>query len=332
MGDPADTLNDHHHGRGFRNPWDLLRWAYQRAVHPPRRDPDPSVFRRAVPEVRRPRAAADELLITWIGHSATLIQIAGLNVLTDPMFGPRASPVSFAGPRRWVPPGIPLAELPPVDVVLLTHNHYDHLDKGSVRALAARHPEAPWILPLKLGSLVRKLGVATVVELDWWGEHTVGPLRITATPAQHFTSRNFLDRDRTLWCGFAVQAPGHRVFFAGDSGYHPEFGRIGRELGPFDAVLLPIGAYDPAWIMQPLHMNPEEAVQAYRDLVGANGTGGVMMAVHWGTFKLTDEPMDEPRARVRAAWGAAGLAPERLWLPAHGETRVVRSRKIEPAY
>lgn len=271
-----------------------------------------------MPEVRRPRAASDELVITWIGHSATLIQIGGLNVLTDPMLGPRASPLPFAGPRRWVAPGIALAELPLVDLVLLTHNHYDHLDAGSVWALARQYPEAPWIVPLKLGSFVKKLGVARAVELDWWDEHTVGSLKITATPAKHFSSRSPFDRNRTLWCGYAVQAPRHRVFFAGDSGYHPEFGRIGRELGPFDAALLPIGAYNPAWIMQPLHMNPEEAVRAYQDLTGVDGAGGVMMAVHWGTFKLTDEPMDEPPARVRAAWEAAGLPPERLWVPRHG--------------
>ncbi len=279
------------------------------------------MFRRAPPEVRRPRAGPDELVITWIGHAATLIQIGGLNLLTDPMLGPRASPVSFAGPRRRVPPGIALAELPPVDAVLLTHNHYDHLDAGSVRSLAARHPGAVWVAPLKLGSFIKRLGAATVVELDWWAEHPLGPLRITATPAQHFSSRNPFDRNRTLWCGYAVRGPGKRVFFAGDTGYHPEFGRIGRALGPFDVAMLPIGAYAPAFIMQPLHMNPEEAVQAYRDLTAASGTGGMMMAVHWGTFKLTDEPIDEPPMRVRVAWEAAGLAPERLWVPRHGETR-----------
>ncbi|MBI2074184.1 MAG: MBL fold metallo-hydrolase, partial [Gemmatimonadetes bacterium] len=140
-----------------------------------------------------------------------------------------------------------------------------------------------------------------------------------------------IDRNRTLWCGYAVRAPKHRVFFAGDTGYHPEVGRIGRELGPFDPVLLPIGAYEPAWIMRPVHMNPEEAVQAYRDLAGADGMGGVMMAVHWGTFKLTDEPMDEPPARVRAAWEAAGLAAERLWVPVHGETRAAHRERTSGA-
>lgn len=281
------------------------------------------MFPLDTPVVRRPRAGPGELVITWIGHAATLIQVGGVNLLTDPMFGPRASPVSFAGPRRRVPPGIALAELPPVDVVLLTHNHYDHLDKRSVRALAARHAGAVWVVPLKLGAFIKGLGAATVVELDWWAERSVSSLRIIATPARHFSSRSPFDRNRTLWCGYAVLSPGKSVFFAGDSGYHPAFGRIGRDLGPFDVAMLPIGAYEPPWIMQPLHLNPEEAVQAYRDLSEPHGAGGVMMAVHWGTFKLTVEPLGEPPARVRAAWAAARLPAERLWVPRHGETRLI---------
>jgi N-acyl-phosphatidylethanolamine-hydrolysing phospholipase D len=182
------------------------------------------------------------------------------------------------------------------------------------------------VVPLRLGAFVRGLGPAAVVELDWWEEYAVGPLHVTATPAQHFSSRSPFDRNRTLWCGYAVRAPRHRVLFAGDSGYHPEFGRVGRALGPFDLVMLPIGAYEPAWIMQPLHMNPEEAVRAYQDLTGTDGKGTVMMAVHWGTFKLTDEPMDEPPARVRAAWEADGLTPRTLWVPRHGETRLIEDR------
>lgn len=239
------------------------------------------------------------------------------------MFGTRASPVPFAGPRRWVPPGIALADLPPVDAVLLTHNHYDHLDTGSVRTLARRHPEASWIVPLRLGAFVRRLGPAAVVELDWWEEHALGPLRVTATPAQHFSSRSPFDRNRTLWCGYAVRGPRHRVLFAGDTGYHPEFRRVGQALGPFDLVMLPVGAYEPAWIMQPLHLNPEEAVRAYQDLTGAHRNGAVMMPVHWGTFKLTDEPMDEPPLRVRRAWQDAGLSPRALWVPQHGETKPI---------
>ena len=311
----------------FRNPWpggerqpfrSLLRWWWNRAVHGMPPDPEPSVFQRASPAHRMPRAPADLLSVTWIGHAAVLLQIGGRNILTDPMFGKRASPVTFAGPSRWVPPGIALDGLPPIDAVLLSHNHYDHLDKGSVGALAARFPHAPWLVPIGLAATLRDMGVAEARELDWWDSLALDRLTVVATPAQHFSARGFFDRNRSLWCGFAVQAARHRVFFAGDTGYHPDFGLIGERWGPFDLALLPIGAYEPRWFMRPVHLNPEEAVQAFIDLGGAEG--GVLGAVHWGTFKLTDEPMDEPPHRVRAAWSSAGLAGERLWVPRHGET------------
>jgi L-ascorbate metabolism protein UlaG (beta-lactamase superfamily) len=260
---------------------------------------------------------------TWIGHSTVLLQLAGRNVLTDPMFGERASPVGFAGPRRWAPPGVSLADLPPIHTVLLSHNHYDHLDAGSVRALARRWPEAEWHVPLRLAPLMRHLGVRRVVERDWWQAAASGPLTVTATPAQHFSGRTPLDRDRTLWCGWVIAAPGRRVLFAGDTGYHPVFGEIARRLGPFDVALLPIGAYEPRWFMRPAHMNPEEAVQAFGDLRRAAGAQ-VLVPIHWGTFNLTDEPRTEPPERARAAWEAAGLAPDGLWLLRPGETRALR--------
>jgi len=159
-----------------------------------------------------------------VGHSSLLIQLNGLNLLTDPMWSERASPVQFAGPRRWVAPGIPFEDLPPLDIILQSHNHYDHLDAGTVRRLAQTHPQASWIVPLGLASFVQKRGAraGSVVELDWWGEWSVGSLRIAATPAQHFSSRGIGDRGDTLWCGFALTAANERrVYFAGDTGYHP---------------------------------------------------------------------------------------------------------------
>lgn len=314
----------------FRNPWPdaeprslkaLFRWWRDRMRNrPPDRAKDPA-FPRMEPAFATPRAAPDQLTITWIGHSVLLLQIGGKNVLTDPQFGKRASPVSFAGPARWVAPGVALDALPPIDLVLLSHNHYDHLDIGSVQAIARRWPEAPWVVPLKLGTFLLHLGVAHAIELDWWERRAVAGLEIAATPAQHFSARTPFNRNRTLWCGFTLAAGERRVFFAGDTGYHPEFGRIGTELGPFDAALLPVGAYEPAWFMQPIHMNPEEAVRAFGDLTDG-GARGVLVPIHWGTFRLTVEPMDEPPARTRAAWSAAGLPAERLWVPRHGETRV----------
>jgi N-acyl-phosphatidylethanolamine-hydrolysing phospholipase D len=253
--------------------------------------------------------------------------MAGMNILTDPMWSERASPVTFAGPKRWVPPGVALEALPPLDLVLLSHNHYDHLDDRTVRALVAAHPAATWAVPLGLAGFLRERGAARVLELDWWQEAVVGPTRVTCVPAQHFSARGIRDRDATLWCAWALRsalnaAEGGRawsVFFGGDSGLHPDFGRIGERLGPFDLTLLPIGAYDPRWFMAPVHMAPEEAVEAFTQLNrGASGRAA-LLPIHWGTFKLTDEAMDEPPRRLRAAWKRT--MGEEPWLLAHGETR-----------
>ncbi len=276
-----------------------------RTTRPRPKDPDPSVFARVTPAFIAPRAPASQLTVTWVGHSSLLVQLGGLNILTDPMWSERASPVRFAGPRRWVAPGIGFDELPPLDLVLQSHNHYDHLDDRTVRRLAASHPSAVWIVPLGLAVFVQKRGGRSVVELDWWQEHEIGALRVAATPAQHFSSRGFRDRGDTLWCGFALTAAsGRRVFFAGDSGYHPDFGVIGARCGPFDIALMPIGAYEPRWFMRYVHMNPEEAVEAFRAL-----NARVMVPIHWGTFKLTDEAMDEPPRSAPARRGSAPGCP-----------------------
>jgi N-acyl-phosphatidylethanolamine-hydrolysing phospholipase D len=277
------------------------------------------VFTRVQPAFVAPRASPSQLTLTWVGHSSVLLQLDGLNILTDPIWSERASPVGFAGPRRWVPPGIAFNELPPLDVVLLSHNHYDHLDDATVRSLTRSHASAAWVVPLGLGSFVTRRGARHVTELDWWQEHSLQSLRIAAMPAQHFSARGFGDRGDTLWCGFALAtASGRRVYFAGDTGFHPEFGKIGARYGPFDVALLPIGAYEPRWFMRYLHMNPEEAVQAFRALHAR-----VMVPIHWGTFKLTDEAMDEPPVRARHAWDRAGLPPSDYRQLAHGETLVL---------
>jgi N-acyl-phosphatidylethanolamine-hydrolysing phospholipase D len=323
----SPELPSHHRpGGGFRNPWvaeavpgygSLLKWMLvHRTTRPRPTDPDPSVFARVRPAFVAPRAPVSQLTVTWVGHSSVLIQLDGRNILTDPMWSERASPVQFAGPRRWVPPAVGFAELPPLDIVLLSHNHYDHLDDATVRRLTRAHPQATWILPLGLAGFVQQRGARQVIELDWWQEHATPALRIVATPALHFSSRGIGDRGATLWCGFALAAAsGRRVFFAGDTGFHPEFARIGERCGPFDVALMPIGAYEPRWFMRYLHMNPEEAVAAFRAV-----NARVMVPIHWGTFKLTDEAMDEPPVRARAAWNAARLPPDRYRQLAHGET------------
>lgn len=322
------TPAHHRPGGGFQNPWvgaaapafsGVVKWKLVHGTTRPRpRDPDPATFVRVVrPTFASPRAPADRITATWVGHSTLLLQLGGLNILTDPMWGPRASPVSFAGPRRWVPPGIPFEALPSIDLVVQSHNHYDHLDDGTVRRLARAHVGAQWLVPMGLAEFMRRRGVRRVTELDWGQEVDVGPVRAACTAAQHFSGRGFRDRGATLWCGWALAAAAanRRVFFAGDTGFHPEFAAIGQRHGPFDLALMPIGAYEPRWFMRYVHMNPEEAVEACRAL-GAP----LMIPIHWGTFKLTDEAMDEPPQRARRAWRAAGLPADGYRQMAHGET------------
>jgi N-acyl-phosphatidylethanolamine-hydrolysing phospholipase D len=220
-------------------------------------------------------------------------------------------------------PAVSLDDLPRLDVVLLSHNHYDHLDRSAVKQIARSHPHATWVVPLKLGTYVRRWGVANIVELDWWEAASIGSLRVTATPARHMSARRLGDQNRTLWCGFALETVGVRVFFAGDTAYHPEFGSVGARCGPFDFVMIPIGAYDPRWFMQRVHVNPDEAVRIYQDVIEPHpeAPAPLMLAIHWGTFRLTNEPMDEPPRRAAALWREKGLDADRLWIARFGETR-----------
>jgi N-acyl-phosphatidylethanolamine-hydrolysing phospholipase D len=317
---------------GFRNPWpdakpagtsDVLRWQADRRRNPRAPNPPPGFFPRATPSYTKPRAAPDQLTATWVGHSTVLLQVGGLNFLTDPMWSKRASPLWFIGPKRLTPAAVDFDALPPIDVVLQSHNHYDHLDTRTVRRIARHHPDATWYTPLGLTPKLRRWGARKVVERDWWETAEHDRAVIGCAPAQHFSARGLRDRNRTLWCGWTVQVGARRVYFAGDSALHPEFGEIAERFGPFDLVLLPVGAYEPRWFMHRVHMNPEDALEAYRALRGpyADVPSPAMMAIHWGTFRLTDEPADEPPSRVRRLWAEAGLADEKLWVLKHGETR-----------
>lgn len=295
-----------------------MRWAAARRRHPPPKDPAQTVERLAPGFPAR--AGETELAITWVGHSTFLVQIGGLNVLTDPIWSGRASPVAWAGPKRVIEPGVAFEKLPAIDAVVLSHDHYDHLDRRTICALVQRAPDAHWLAPLGLAELLLDWGASDVTELDWWNGTALGEVRATAVPARHFSGRSMHDRGARLWCGWALAAATKRVLFAGDTAAHPEFSRIGRELGPFDATLLPIASYAPRWFMEGVHVTPEEAVEAYA-ATNAGASKGVFAAMHFGTFRLADDPLAEAPMRLRRAWSTEAPIGHDLWIPRPGETR-----------
>jgi L-ascorbate metabolism protein UlaG (beta-lactamase superfamily) len=262
-----------------------------------------------IPLVRPGAAAADGLHVTWYGHSSALVEIEGRRVLVDPVWSDRVSPVSFAGPRRMHPLPVPLDELPALDAVLISHDHYDHLDWPTVRALVS-HGEAPFLVPVGVGAHLRRWRVpeSRIIELDWEQTAEVAGLLLTATSAQHFSGRA-LRRDGTLWSSWVIAGRDHKAFYTGDSGYFDGYAAIGERHGPFDVTLVQIGAYDPAW--PDIHMTPEEGVAAHLDL-----RGGLLVPVHWGTFVLALHPWTDPADRV---WREAKARDVALAVPRPGE-------------
>jgi L-ascorbate metabolism protein UlaG (beta-lactamase superfamily) len=306
--------SDHFDGRRFFNPNDANGQPFRalpRLLLTPR-----SRWPSEVPvELRRPsKPGLDEVVVTFIGHSTFLIQAAGTSVLIDPVYSRRASPIPFLGPRRVRAPGVRFDDLPPISLVLLSHNHYDHCDLRALQQLERRfHPRV--VTPLGNGRLLRSAGMGQVEEIDWWQAASAAPLPITLTPAQHFSARHMLDRNRALWGGFLIQAGGRRILFAGDTGYGAHFREIAARLSPIDLALLPIGAYEPRWFMKDIHMNPAEAVQAHLDLSARRS-----IAMHFGTFQLTPEGIDEPVHELSKAVRQRGVAPERFQALEAGES------------
>jgi len=305
-------------GRIFQNPvptrqmvkpmpailWDMLT-APGRAARAPRTPLGP--FRTDTSVYAAPPASG--LRITWMGHSSLLLELDGLRILIDPVWGPRASPVSFAGPKRFFAPPVALDALPPLDLVLLSHDHYDHLDEPTIRTLAKSG--VPAVCPLGVGAILQRWGwsAARITEMDWTDSYTLGNLTITATPARHFTGRSLLHRNETLWCSYVLRTTAHNVFYGGDSGAHPLFDAIGDAHGPFDLTMLEVGAYGDGW--PEIHSGPEDAVMAHQSL-----RGRLLMPIHWGLFNLALHPWKEPVERVMKAAGRDGVP---LFLPRPGE-------------
>ncbi|MDB5966267.1 MAG: fold metallo-hydrolase [Polaromonas sp.] len=343
-----DPAKPHHTREGFRNNYidtvskgfgELVRWQIERrqqgvpkpAERPtPQQPPDLAAIQAYAGPGTTPKAP----LITWVGHATMLVQAGGLNVLTDPVFSERASPFQFIGPQRAQPPGIALADLPPIDVVLISHNHYDHLDKAAVQEIARRSKAAGrstrFLVPLGLKAWFADLGIEDAVELDWWDRHVVRGVEFNFTPVQHWSARGLGDRSQTLWGGYAVFAPDFHWYFSGDTGYSKDFADTaarfaGRQTaaqgGGFDLALIAVGAYEPRWFMKEQHVNPAEAVQIHRDLHAKRSVG-----VHWGTFELTDEPLDQPPRELAAARGVQGLSEQDFSVMAVGETRALPGR------
>lgn len=309
----SSTLRSPQYSEGrFANPQpprdDMLEASMKWFRGAPNREPKGSVPVER-PSARSFHAAENEFLFSWLGHSTVLLEIAGKRVLTDPVWSDRVSPFASFGPRRFYSPPLSLAELPEVDVVVISHDHYDHLDRDTVVTLGLRGSR--FAVPLGVGERLREWGVpdAQVTELDWWQEVEVDGLRLVCTPARHFSGRGLLDRNRTLWAGWAILGPLHRVFFSGDSGMSPHFGEIGRRLGPFDLTMMDTGAYDSAWA--DVHMGPEQAVAAHR-MVG----GRLLLPVHWATFNLALHGWTEPGERVLVAATECGAD---LVLPVPGQ-------------
>lgn len=268
----------------------------------PKRSPGP--FRTDARVYENPPASG--LRITWMGHSTTLVEIDGVKVLIDPVWEQRAAPVEWAGPKRFFAPPLRLEAMPQIDVVLLSHDHYDHFGKHTVRRLAQLEATAgaQWVTTLGVGKILKELAVKQVRELDWTENLEVGPLRLTALPARHFSGRSLFNRFETLWASFVLAGPTHRVYYGADSGEWPGFQEIAQTYGPFDLTMLEIGAFDPLWA--DIHMGPEGAVRMFR----AMGSRGLMMPIHWGLFDLALHAWRQPIERVFAMDDLKILSPE----------------------
>lgn len=312
-------LSDHYDGKVFKNLdpavrgsktfWDVLKWRWTSR---------PKSWPQWVDNAHTPRIATEveenEVVITHINHATSLIQFKGVNILTDPVFSNRVSPFAWLGPKRRRFPGVAFDALPRIDIVTISHNHYDHLDITTLKALDDQH--APlFIVPLNNAYLLKNAGIKTYMELDWWQEQPLLGGRIALVPAQHWSARWIYDRCRSLWGGYVYEFSGMTVYFAGDTGYNSHFKQIKEKYGVPDVSFLPIGTYEPRWFMKEQHMNPEEAVLAHKDLGSRLSLG-----IHFGTFHLSDEGIDDPVNLLEQALVQHKVGKDRFIAPGNGQT------------
>ena len=323
VGGPQPGAPAHHHEHGFVNttPGDPRPGLWARVSFFASRmfattfAPRTAAYPRVEHAGRALRENHGEPTVTWVGHSTLLVQLEGANVLTDPQWSRRASPFSFAGPKRFMPPAVAFEELPPIHLVVISHDHYDHLDATTVRRLAAAH-HPRFLVPLGMKAWFADLGIVDDVdELDWWEARTVRGLTVTFVPAHHWSQRTPSDTNRRLWGGWVLRGRDRRLYFAGDTAYFDGFKEITSRLGPIDLAALPIGAYLPAVIMKPSHLDPRQALDAFADL-----RARVMVPIHFGTFDLAEEPLEEP-SRLLEQLARARAVIDRVWILKHGETR-----------
>jgi L-ascorbate metabolism protein UlaG (beta-lactamase superfamily) len=287
----------HFDGRRFYNPGapqargflDVLRWKLRS-----RPEPSPDFISDVEPSIPPSRVEVSGLRVTLVNHSTVLIQQGATNILTDPIWSERASPVSWLGPKRRRKPGVRMEDLPPIHAVLISHNHFDHLDLPTLRQLAARG-SSTFVVAARGARLLRSQRIESVHELDWGESLAISGFIIHSVPALHFSARSILDRNKTLWCGYIIEYPESLVYFAGDTGFGSHFAQIREKFGSPQVALLPIGAYEPRWFMSPVHMAPEEAVRAH-EILGAKTS----IAIHHGTFQLADEGIDTPQKQLMA--------------------------------
>lgn len=314
----AYSVSDHYDGKQFFNPWgsnvsksfwDVIKWRFSA---------NPGVWPDQVTNAAQPQLLAKgekgSVHVTYVGHATTLIQDGSYSILTDPQWSERASPIGFLGPKRIREPGVDLSKIDHVDLVLISHNHYDHMDLPTLKQIDQLfHPQ--FIVPLGNARILNAAGIVRVKELDWWGAEDV----VQLVPVQHWSTRTLMDRNQALWGGYVIHISGKKIFFAGDTGYGPHFRAIAQRVGSMDLSLLPIGAYEPRWFMREQHMNPEDAVAAHRDL-GSHQS----MAIHFETFRLTDEGFSEPRQVLKDALLKANLSDQSFIAPEVGETLIIK--------